>query len=89
MSPQPLEQTPDNVAEIATERGRLGQRGVFTLLGIMGAEDALRALILLPSGETVMTAADGTSALGPVRAIDATSVTLLRGGRLMRLTLPG
>ncbi|MBR9844201.1 MAG: hypothetical protein GYB25_13655 [Rhodobacteraceae bacterium] len=88
MSIQTPETTPDHVAEIATDRGTLGQRGVFTLLGIMGAEDALRALILLPSGETVMTAADGTSPLGPVRAIDTTSVTLLRGGRLMRLTLP-
>ncbi|MDV4143942.1 MULTISPECIES: hypothetical protein [Shimia] len=88
MSTQQMETTPDNVAEIATERGTLGQRGVFTLLGIMGSEDALRALILLPSGKTVMTEADGTSALGPVRAIDATSVTLLRGGRLMRLDLP-
>jgi len=80
--------TPHNVAEIATERGTLDQRGVFTLLGIMGAEDALRALILLPSGKTVMTQADGTSSIGPVRAIDDRSVTLLRGGRLMRLELP-
>ncbi|MCW8843679.1 MAG: hypothetical protein OQK00_09715 [Rhodobacteraceae bacterium] len=80
--------TPNNVAEIATERGTLDQRGVFTLLGIMGAEGALRALILLPSGKTVMTQADGTSSIGPVRAIDDRSVTLLRGGRLMRLELP-
>lgn len=80
--------TPDHVADIATNRGRLGQRGVFTLLGIMGSETALRALILLPSGDTVVTKEDGTSPLGPVRAIDATSVTLLRGGRLMRLKLP-
>ena len=88
MTTAPHETTPDNVAEIATERGTLGQRGVFTLLGIMGPEDALRALILLPSGKTVLTNADGTSSLGPVRAIDATSVTFLRGGRLMRLDLP-
>ena len=88
MTQEATQTTPDNVAEIATERGTLDQRGVFTLLGIMGPEDALRALILLPSGETVMTQTDGTSSIGPVRAIDATSVTLLRGGRLMRLELP-
>ncbi len=88
MSTKKSETTPDNVAEMATERGTLSQRGRFTLLGIMGNEEALRALILMPSGKVVTTEADGTSSIGPVRDIDATSVTLLRGGRLMRLELP-
>ena len=79
--------TPKNVAEEATQKGAL-QRGSLTLIGIMGSADAMRALIMLPSGKVVTAHEGETSSVGTVVGIDDTRVVLVRGGKELTLEMP-
>ncbi|WP_127112396.1 hypothetical protein [Shimia sediminis] len=79
--------TPKNVADEATQKGAL-QRGTLTLIGIMGSSDAMRALIMLPSGKVVTAHEGETSSVGTVVGIDEARVILLRGGKELTLEMP-
>ncbi|WP_372884775.1 hypothetical protein [Shimia sp.] len=80
--------TPTHVANLATQKAALPRHGL-TLIGIAGRDSDLRALILLPSGKVITTRRGETTGAGTVLGIDATSVVLSRGGRELRLALPG
>ena len=79
--------TPAHVAEQATLKGAL-KRDSLTLIGIMGSSEALRALIMLPSGRVVTAEQGETSSVGTVLGIDNTRVILMRGGKQLTLEMP-
>ena len=80
-------QTPKTVADKATQKGALN-RGTLTLIGIMGRVDAMRALIMLPSGKVVTAHEGETSSVGTILGIDETRVILRRGGKQLTLEMP-
>ena len=79
--------TPAHVAEQATLKGAL-KRDSLTLIGIMGSSDAMRALIMLPTGRVVTAQMGETSSVGTVIGIDGTRVILMRGGKQLTLEMP-
>ncbi|MCR8550196.1 pilus assembly protein PilP [Salipiger sp. P9] len=80
-------QTPQNVAESATQSAKIPNRGPL-LLGIFGTESAPEALIRLPGGRTETVAVGDRVQGQQVVAIDATRIALARGGAAQWLELP-
>ncbi|TKZ21692.1 hypothetical protein FAP39_03570 [Shimia litoralis] len=79
--------TPNQVAKKATQSGAL-KRKSLTLIGIAGSTDALRALIMLPSGKVVTARMGERSSVGHVMGINETTVVLVRGGKEITLQMP-
>ncbi|WP_299350126.1 hypothetical protein [uncultured Shimia sp.] len=79
--------TPNTVAEMATQQGAL-KRDTLTLIGIMGGATTMRALIMLPSGRVITAKQGQKSSVGTVVGIDETRVVLLRGGKELTLEMP-
>lgn len=81
-------QTPQNVAESATQSAKIPGNGPL-LLGVFGSESAPEALIRLPGGKTETVAVGDSVAGQKVMAIDETRIALARGGKARWLELPG
>ncbi|MEX0370204.1 MAG: hypothetical protein AB3N09_06195 [Tateyamaria sp.] len=80
------DQTNDITADLATQRGALQLRQL-QLLGVVGTEDARRALLRTASGQTRLVRKGDTLRQGTVVAIGADRVILASGSGQRVLTL--
>lgn len=79
--------TSDRVAQLATSKGVLNSVGT-ALIGIVGPQDALRALVMAPSGRTRFLARGDSLSNGKIVGIDDTGLVLQKHGNTSRLDLP-
>ena len=81
-------QTPDNVAQTATQSDALPDGGTV-LIGIFGAKSSPQALVRTASGRVKRTKNGSRIASSHVVAIDAEGLILERNGQTRRLAMPG
>jgi len=74
--------------EIATETAALTLTAT-TVIAIVGSPTDRRALLRLPNGRIVPVTPGARTALGTVRSLTETSLTLVNGEDRLTLSLPG
>ena len=83
------EQTPENVAQTATEHADIDLHAI-ALLGVMGTDAEPTALLRLPSGDVAKVAPGTEVGDRHVAAIDADRLALADGqGRTTWIEIPG
>jgi hypothetical protein len=82
---RPEAPTPQNVAEMATEKAKLPRR---VLLGIFGSADAPAALVRNNKGDTDRVSVGDTVDGDTVLAIGDDNIVITQGGRSEVLRLP-
>lgn len=80
--------TPEKVARLATQNIQMDPAGAM-LIGVFGPEEALSALVRLPGGRIRRLARGTRFQGGQVAGVDAGGVSLVKGAKTRRLTLPG
>ncbi|WP_372884776.1 hypothetical protein [Shimia sp.] len=81
------QQTPTHVAELATQRDQLADRGLV-LIGCFGTPEAPRALLRLTSGDMRSVEPGDRIAGRVVAAISADGLALVRGDTVLYLRMP-
>ncbi len=79
--------TPANVADQATQADAV-PLGRLTLIGVAGAPDNRRALILLASGQVITGSIGSDTPAGQIIAIAEATVVLRKGSQSVTLNLP-
>ncbi|MEM9551097.1 MAG: hypothetical protein AAGA05_07980 [Pseudomonadota bacterium] len=79
-------ETPARVAALATDPDAL-DLSTTTVIGVFGPENALQALVRLPSGRVQRVKRGGRLNAARVAGIDNSGVVLSRNGRTTRLAL--
>lgn len=80
--------TPARVAAVATQKDAVATSGLV-LLGVMGPATDARALVRLPGGRVKQIRPGERLAQGRVLGIDEEGMMLERGGKTLRITVPG
>lgn len=76
------------VKKAATQRGKL-QRNSFSVLGVFGPKDGLRALVRTSNGRVKQVGAGERVSTGKVVAIDDKGLILRQSGQNRRFDIPG
>lgn len=81
-----VSKTPENVARLATQSDALSS-GQLVLIGLFGPDDALTAMVRLPSGRIRQVKVGSNLASGRVVAIDHKGLVIERRGTTVRLSV--